>query len=68
MAKGVVDPIPSQSGNAGKFLKTDGSSTLSWAAAGKPFAMNTSQTQATYTSTTDLLECNFVATKTNPTV
>jgi len=25
VAKGVVDPIPSQSGNAGKFLKTDGS-------------------------------------------
>ena len=24
VAKGVVDPIPSQSGNAGKFLKTDG--------------------------------------------
>ena len=68
MAKGVVDPIPNQSGNAGKFLKTDGSSTLSWANAGKPFAMNTSQTQASYTSTTDLLECSFVATKTNPTV
>ena len=67
VAKGVVDPIPSQSGNAGKFLKTDGSS-LSYATAGKPFAMNTSQTQATYTVTTDLLETNFVATKTNPTV
>jgi len=26
VAKGVVDPIPSQSGNAGKVLKTDGSS------------------------------------------
>ena len=25
MAKGVADPIPSQSGNAGKFLKTNGS-------------------------------------------
>ena len=26
IAKGVTDPIPSQSGNTGKFLKTDGSS------------------------------------------
>ncbi len=33
VAKGVVDPIPSQSGNSGKFLKTDGSS-LSFANAG----------------------------------
>ena len=29
VAKGVVDPIPSQSGNSGKVLKTDGSS-VSW--------------------------------------
>ena len=34
VAKGVVDPIPNQSGNAGKFLKTDGSSTLSWGTGG----------------------------------
>ena len=34
VAKGVADPIPSQSGNAGKFLKTDGSN-LSYASAGK---------------------------------
>ena len=33
VAKGVVDPIPSQSGNAGKVLKTDGSS-LSFGDAG----------------------------------
>ena len=33
IAKGVVDPIPSQSGNAGKVLKTDGSS-LSFGDAG----------------------------------
>ena len=33
VAKGVADPIPSQSGNSGKFLKTDGSS-LSFDAAG----------------------------------
>ena len=32
VAKGVTDPIPSQSGNAGKVLKTDGSS-LSFATA-----------------------------------
>ena len=67
VAKGVVDPIPNQSGNANKFLKTDGQSTLSWANAGKPFAMNASQTQASYTSSTDLLECSFVTTKNNPT-
>ncbi len=66
VSKGVADPIPSQSGNAGKFLKTDGTN-LSYATAGKPFAMNTSQTQATYTADTDLLQTNFVATKTNPT-
>ena len=29
VAKGVADPIPSQSGNSGKVLKTDGSS-ISW--------------------------------------
>ena len=34
VAKGVVDPIPAQSGNSGKFLKTDGSS-LSFDTAGK---------------------------------
>ena len=33
VAKGVTDPIPTQSGNTGKFLKTDGSS-LSFADAG----------------------------------
>ena len=29
VSKGVADPIPSQSGNSGKVLKTDGSS-ISW--------------------------------------
>ena len=33
IAKGVTDPIPSQSGNSGKFLKTNGSA-LSFATAG----------------------------------
>ena len=65
MAKGIADPIPTQSGNSGKFLKTDGSA-LSFATAGKPFAMNASQTQASNTATTDLLTCSFEATKTNP--
>ena len=65
VAKGVVDPIPSQSGNSGKFLKTDGSS-LSFDAAGKPFAMNATQQTAQYTTTSDLLDTSLVATKTNP--
>ena len=34
VSKGVADPIPTQSGNSGKFLKTDGSS-LSFDTAGK---------------------------------
>ena len=33
VAKGVADPIPSQSGNSGKALVTDGSS-VSWGQAG----------------------------------
>ena len=33
VAKGVADPIPSQSGNSGKVLKTDGSS-ISWGTGG----------------------------------
>ena len=33
MAKGVADPIPSQSGNAGKVLKTDGTN-ASWGVGG----------------------------------
>ena len=43
VAKGVVDPIPSQSGNSGKALVTDGSS-VSWGTAGKVVAT----TQFTY--------------------
>ena len=38
MAKGVADPIPSQSGNSGKFLKTNGSA-LSFAPAGGVLGM-----------------------------
>jgi len=39
IAKGVTDPIPSQSGNAGKVLKTDGSS-LSFGTGGGVLGMN----------------------------
>ena len=39
VAKGVADPIPSQSGNAGKVLKTDGSS-LSFGTGGGVLGMN----------------------------
>ena len=35
VAKGVADPIPTQSGNSGKFLKTDGSS-LSFGTVSQP--------------------------------
>jgi len=41
VAKGVVDPIPSQSGNTGKFLKTDGTN-LSFDQAGKLLSINQS--------------------------
>ena len=40
VAKGVVDPIPSQSGNSGKFLKTNGSA-LSFDTAGKILQIKT---------------------------
>ena len=39
VAKGVADPIPTQSGNSGKFLKTKGSA-LSFATAGGLLGMN----------------------------
>ena len=51
VAKGVVDPIPSQSGNSGKFIKTDGSS-LSFADAGGVKQMKvTTKTTSFSTST-----------------
>ena len=65
VAKGVVDPIPSQSGQSGKFLTTNGSA-LSFAAAGKNVVMNATDTNGTFTSTTDLINVDIVATKTNP--
>ena len=65
VAKGVSDPIPSQSGNAGKFLKTNGSA-LSFGAAGKNIVVNATQATAQYTSSNDLISVDIVATKTNP--
>ena len=47
VAKGVADPIPSQSGNSGKALVTDGT-TASWGTAGKLLKIHT----ATYTTQT----------------
>ena len=49
IAKGVTDPIPSQSGNAGKVLKTDGSS-LSFGTGGGVLGMN----QTIYTTPSTL--------------
>ena len=40
VAKGVADPIPSQSGNSGKALVTDGT-TASWGTAGKLLKIHT---------------------------
>ena len=44
VAKGVANPIPSQSGNAGKALVTDGT-TASWGTAGKLVGIHTSTYQ-----------------------
>ena len=43
VAKGVANPIPSQSGNAGKALVTDGTN-ASWGTAGKLLKIHTSTT------------------------
>ena len=67
VAKGVVDPVPSQSGNSGKFLKTDGSA-LSFATAGKVFGINTSNAESINTSSANLIDVSIVASKANPTV
>jgi len=72
VAKGVVDPIPSQSGNSGKVLKTDGSA-VSWGtdAGGKLVkqahynvtSASVSQDVAQgATSSTDFLQYAFTAT------
>ena len=56
VAKGVADPIPSQSGNAGKFLKTNGSS-LSFDQAGtiRQHKIISKTTKSSITGTTPTL-------------
>ena len=60
LAKGVVDPIPSQSGNAGKFLKTNGSS-LSFDQAGtiRQHKILSKITKSSTTSTTPVIIPDF---------
>ena len=60
LAKGVVDPIPSQSGNAGKFLKTNGSS-LSFDQAGtiRQHKIISKTTKSSITGTTPTLIPDF---------
>ena len=65
LAKGVVDPIPSQSGHAGKALKTNGSA-LSWGTAGgvlqvKSASLTTPQTIST-SSAVDITGCSVTIT------
>ena len=59
LAKGIADPIPSQSGNSGKVLKTDGSS-VSWGAdiGGKLLNIHsTHPTTATTTTSSSFQDC-----------
>ena len=58
VAKGVADPIPSQSGNAGKVLKTDGTS-LSFGTGGGVLGMN--QTVYSTASTLSLSNNGFTS-------
>ena len=62
MAKGVADPIPSQSGNAGKALITDGTN-ASWGTAGKLLNVsevsNSTRTSKGATSTFDMVNGTF---------
>ena len=65
LAKGVVDPIPSQSGHAGKALKTNGSA-LSWGTAGgvlqvKSASLTTPQTISS-SSHVDITGCSVTIT------
>ena len=50
IAKGVTDPIPSQSGNSGKFLKTNGSA-LSFATAGGVLQVKSTTKKNGYSAT-----------------
>ena len=67
LAKGIADPIPSQSGNSGKVLKTDGSS-ISWGAdiGGKLINIySTHPTDSTHTTSSSFQDClNFTLTVT----
>ena len=67
LAKGIADPIPSQSGNSGKVLKTDGSS-ISWGAdiGGKLLNIySTHPTDSTNTTSSSFVDClNFSLTVT----
>ena len=59
LAKGIADPIPSQSGNSGKVLKTDGSS-VSWGAdiGGKLLNIHsTHPTTSTHTTSSSFQDC-----------
>ena len=60
VAKGVADPIPSQSGNAGKFLKTNGSA-LSFDQAGtiRQHKILSKITKSSTTSTTPVIIPDF---------
>ena len=65
VAKGVADPIPSQSGHAGKALKTNGSA-LSWGTAGgvlqvKSASLTTTQTISS-SSAVDITGCSVTIT------
>lgn len=65
VAKGVADPIPSQSGNSGKALITDGTN-ASWGTAGKLLNIySTHPTTSTHTTSSSFQDCtNFTLTVT----
>ena len=57
VAKGVADPIPSQSGNSGKALITDGTN-ASWGTAGKLLNIySTHPTNSTNTTSSSFQDC-----------
>ena len=56
IAKGVTDPIPSQSGNAGKVLKTDGSSLSFGIGAGIVQVVTTKKTDIFSTTSTSIVD------------
>ena len=56
IAKGVTDPIPSQSGNAGKVLKTDGSSLSFGTGGGILQVITTKKTDIFSTTSTSIVD------------